>query len=52
MVVSGRSPDGVAEVIEHEDRSRFVLGVQWHPEDLHSHSVIFDAFMEAVLQAR
>ena len=32
LVVTGRAPDGVAEVIELPGRP--VLGVQWHPESL------------------
>jgi len=31
LSVSGLSPDGVIEALEHPSR-RFVLGVQWHPE--------------------
>jgi len=31
--VSGRSDDGLAEAVEMPDR-RFLLGVQWHPEEL------------------
>jgi putative glutamine amidotransferase len=30
--VSARAADGVVEAIESADASRFVLGVQWHPE--------------------
>jgi putative glutamine amidotransferase len=30
LTVTGRSPDGTAEVLELEGRD--VLGVQWHPE--------------------
>ena len=32
------SPDLVIEGIEMSDASRFVLGVQWHPEELCAHS--------------
>ena len=28
------APDGLVEGVEHRDRSRLVLGVQWHPEEL------------------
>ena len=31
------APDGVIEGAELEDAGRFVLGVQWHPEELVSH---------------
>lgn len=33
LTVVGRSPDGVIEAVEVEGE-RFVLGVQWHPEDM------------------
>ncbi|MGE0710859.1 MAG: gamma-glutamyl-gamma-aminobutyrate hydrolase family protein [Planctomycetota bacterium] len=32
--VSARAPDGVVEAIEGEEQGRFLLGVQWHPEDI------------------
>lgn len=32
--ISAKSEDGIIEAIELEDSSRFVLGVQWHPEML------------------
>jgi len=32
------APDQIVEGIEMTDPSRFVLGVQWHPEDLRGHS--------------
>ncbi|NCZ88931.1 MAG: gamma-glutamyl-gamma-aminobutyrate hydrolase family protein, partial [Actinobacteria bacterium] len=30
--VVGRAPDGIIEAVEHES-CRWVVGVQWHPED-------------------
>lgn len=48
--VSALAPDGTVEGIECIDRSRFIVGVQWHPEmldDEYSKS-IFAAFMGAV----
>jgi putative glutamine amidotransferase len=32
LVVEAIAPDGVIEAVSHQDRNRFVLGVQWHPE--------------------
>jgi putative glutamine amidotransferase len=32
------APDQIVEGVELTDRSRFVLGVQWHPEELVPHS--------------
>ena len=33
LAVSATAPDGTVEALERP-RNRFVLGVQWHPEDL------------------
>lgn len=49
LVVSGRSPDGVVEILERP-ASRFCLSVQWHPEDLIRYpdqAALFAAFVEA-----
>jgi putative glutamine amidotransferase len=32
--VTGRAPDGIIEGIESDDARWWMLGVQWHPEDL------------------
>ncbi len=45
----GRSPDGLVEAFEHEG-SRFVIGVQWHPEWLEDDLVnrrLVDRLVEA-----
>lgn len=52
FVVSARAQDGLIEAIEHPS-SRFVLGVQWHPEgmwqnDLYSKK-LFRVFVRATL---
>jgi gamma-glutamyl-gamma-aminobutyrate hydrolase PuuD len=36
LIVSARAPDGVIEAIE-DDAGRFILGVQWHPEEQLDH---------------
>jgi putative glutamine amidotransferase len=45
------APDSIIEGIESTDPSRFVLGVQWHPEELCGHSELarrlFAAFVNA-----
>jgi putative glutamine amidotransferase len=45
------APDGVIEGLELADDERFVLGVQWHPEELVGHDPsarnLFDAIVEA-----
>lgn len=50
MRVVARSGDGLIEAIESEDRGRFVLGVQWHAEDLIAeprHLALFEALCRA-----
>jgi putative glutamine amidotransferase len=47
--VIATAPDGVIEAVEGVDERRFVLGVQWHPENLrqHEHVAVFSAFRAA-----
>jgi putative glutamine amidotransferase len=50
MRVVARSADGLIEAVESEDRGRFVLGVQWHAEDLIAeprHLALFEALCRA-----
>lgn len=50
LVAVAQSPDGIVEAIESRQH-RFILGVQWHPEDLlqHDHAMkhLFEAFVQA-----
>ncbi|MBM3603102.1 MAG: gamma-glutamyl-gamma-aminobutyrate hydrolase family protein, partial [Alphaproteobacteria bacterium] len=53
LVVEATAPDGVIEAVSHQDRDRFVLGLQWHPEwgasnDCAVGKAIFKAFGKAV----
>jgi putative glutamine amidotransferase len=50
--VAALAPDGVIEAVEGVEEDRFVLGVQWHPEDLHAepHLGIFRLFRDACQQ--
>jgi putative glutamine amidotransferase len=51
MLVSARSADGLIEAIEDPSRP-FILGVQWHPEDLAEREPLHRALFEAlVMQA-
>jgi putative glutamine amidotransferase len=45
------APDRVIEAVEHEDERRFVVGVQWHPEDLVEHDATARALFTAVVDA-
>ena len=51
LSVVARAADGVVEAIEAETGDRFVLGVQWHPENMsqQDHVAIFRAFRAACL---
>lgn len=58
--VTGKSSDGVIEVVEGKSPSRFLLGVQWHPEkslpvagpDVEFHLGIFHKLAAAALAAK
>ncbi|PWM36759.1 MAG: gamma-glutamyl-gamma-aminobutyrate hydrolase family protein [Clostridiales bacterium] len=49
LVCSGKSPDGVVEAIEAKEG--FIVGVEWHPENLSEHHAeykrLFDGFVAA-----
>jgi putative glutamine amidotransferase len=45
------APDNVIEALEHTDRRRFVVAVQWHPEDLAGHDPAARALFGAVVEA-
>ena len=51
LVANAFAPDGLIEGVESADDEDFVLGVQWHPEDLADSEPkmrgLFDAFIEA-----
>jgi putative glutamine amidotransferase len=52
LVVSAKAPDGIIEGLEHPEK-RFLLAVQWHPEDrIATHGgdrKLFEAFAQAVM---
>lgn len=56
LIANAFAPDGLIEGVESADDGDFVLGVQWHPEDLaDSHPSmrgLFDAFIEAAASWR
>jgi putative glutamine amidotransferase len=47
----GWAPDTVIEALEHADRRRFVVAVQWHPEELVGHDAAARALFTAVVDA-
>lgn len=53
LQIVARAPDGVIEGVEHPAH-RFVLGVQWHPENLQAlpeMKRLFEAFVQAACKA-
>jgi putative glutamine amidotransferase len=51
LKVCAQAPDGVIEAVEWESRDRWLLAVQWHPENLAGDSVseaLFAEFVRAV----
>ncbi len=56
LQVAAKSDDGVVEAIETTNPDRFLVGVQWHPENLASegslHKRLFKEFVVASLEAR
>jgi putative glutamine amidotransferase len=48
LIISAKAPDGVIEVIEHEQHP-FCIGVQWHPEYLCTghDKMLFKSFIDA-----
>jgi putative glutamine amidotransferase len=47
----GWAPDNLIEAVEHADRRRFVVAVQWHPEELVGHDRAARALFAAVVKA-
>ncbi len=54
ILITGYSPDGVIEALEAPDK-RYVLSVQWHPEDLYNGDEamkrLFASFVEAARES-
>jgi putative glutamine amidotransferase len=50
LVTTATAPDGIVEAVESTD-GRFVVGVQWHPEDLVGHDPAAEALFAALIAA-
>lgn len=48
--VVARAEDGIVEALESEDDDWLLLSVQWHPEKMADHQVLFDWFVGQVRQ--
>jgi putative glutamine amidotransferase len=51
LIVNSRAPDGLIEGVEGSDDGSYLIGVQWHPEELvesdPAMSRLFESFIEA-----
>ena len=47
-----RSEDNIIEAIEYIDNDNYIVGVQWHPEDLSSMRGLFNDFVKHALLAK
>ncbi|MFN0147032.1 MAG: gamma-glutamyl-gamma-aminobutyrate hydrolase family protein [Dehalococcoidia bacterium] len=51
LVISARSPDGLIEAVEAPSLGRFVLGVEWHPEEMAATNPEARALFEGLVAA-
>ena len=51
LKVVAYAPDGIIEAIESEDKDRFFIGVQWHPEGMWDSEYNYDSLFEAFINA-
>lgn len=42
------SKDGVIEAIQYKDSTKFIVGLQWHPEEMQYMYKIFDIFLSKI----
>jgi len=50
--VVAKSDDDVIEAIEYIDDDHFVIGVQWHPEDIDNMEGLYNYFIKEVLKRK
>lgn len=50
--VVARSADGIVEAVETDDTDWLLLSVQWHPEKMPEHQVMFDWFVKQIAELR
>lgn len=48
--IAAKSQDNVIEAIEYIDEKHFILGIQWHPEDMDNMQALYNYFLKEVLK--
>lgn len=48
FIISAYSDDNTIEAIEFIDKDQFILGVQWHPEDMTDMNCLYDTFINEI----
>ena len=52
FIISALSEDNIIEAIEYIDDNHFVLGVQFHPEDLDNTESLYNYFLKEILKRK
>lgn len=52
FIVSATSDDGIIEIIELIDDNHFILGVQFHPEDMDDMDILYNYFIKECLKRK
>ena len=52
FILSAYSNDNTIEAIEWVDKDHFVLGVQWHPEDMNNMEPLYNYFIQEIKRRR
>lgn len=50
--VTAVSNDNIIEAIEYIDDNNFILGVQFHPEDLNNTEALYNYFIEEIIKRK
>lgn len=50
--ISAYSDDNVIEAIEYIDNEHFVIGIQWHPEDMDNMQKLYNYFLKEVVKRK
>ena len=50
--IVAKSQDNIIEAIEYIDNNHFIIGVQWHPEDLDNMQPLYNYFIKEVLKRK